>query len=189
MPCLMDQTVNNQMGPFTWMFLCPLLPNLWPIKPQAPEHEDASMTSAQTSTSKKDGKCPCSPSPHPDTDENPGEWQKVLHKCKNPRRVEPSAYTSVPLPMSTPTVQAAPSPATPMVPAPITALPSIPITATALVPLPPNPSLYVAAPLPPQNNYTFPPDLEVTPTPQGGFPVPQIGASVWKNLRQSIKSS
>lgn len=73
--------------------------------------------------------------------------------------------------------------ATPPTPLPPTTTPA---------PLPPNPSTYAsAAATPPTGNhgFSFPIGFEVTPTPASGFPVPQIGASIWKNLNNTVKSS
>ncbi|KAI6010193.1 hypothetical protein PISMIDRAFT_22969 [Pisolithus microcarpus 441] len=64
--------------------------------------------------------------------------------------------------------------------------------ATALPPLPPNSSSYtaVAATSPSSvSSHVFPPNLEVTPTPPGGFPIPQIGCSVWKNINRMVRAS
>ena len=93
--------------------------------------------------------------------------------------------------MSAPTMQAIPAPAAQTVPTPITALP-IPAPNTAPAPLPPNSSSYagaVATPAAPGTRYSFSPDLEVTPVPQGGFPIPQIGTTVWRNMNQAIRAS
>ncbi|KAI6008449.1 hypothetical protein EDC04DRAFT_2610992 [Pisolithus marmoratus] len=68
--------------------------------------------------------------------------------------------------------------------------PLAPTTAPPLLPL--NPSSYAAAAVTPPSsvpNHVFPPDLEVTPTPPGGFPVPQIGCSVWKNINHMVRAS
>ncbi|KAL4064829.1 hypothetical protein V8B97DRAFT_1919957 [Scleroderma yunnanense] len=93
--------------------------------------------------------------------------------------------------MSAHTTQATPTPITQIMLSPITVLP-ISATTTAPVPLLPNPSSYVAAvATPPTSNtsYTFLPDLEVTLTPQGGFPISQIGASGWKNMNYAVWAS
>ncbi|KAI5991387.1 hypothetical protein EDD15DRAFT_2197387 [Pisolithus albus] len=76
-------------------------------------------------------------------------------------------------------------------PAPLNSdTPSTP--ATALPPLPPNSSSYAAAATTSPSSvssHIFPPDLEVTPTPPGGFPIPQIGCSVWKNINHMVRAS
>ncbi|KAI5996423.1 hypothetical protein EDD15DRAFT_2164134 [Pisolithus albus] len=62
---------------------------------------------------------------------------------------------------------------------------------TVVPPLPPNSSSYAAtAATSPSSvsGHVFPPDLEVTPTPPGGFPIPQIGCSVWKNINRTVRA-
>ena len=71
----MDKVVSTSNGGLSLdisLPSCPLSTNQERIKPQASERVYAIMPSAQTSTNKKDGKCPCSPSPHPEADDNSG---------------------------------------------------------------------------------------------------------------------
>ena len=194
MPCLMDKVVSTSNGGLSLdtSLSCPLSTNQECIKPQASECVSAIMPSAQTSTNKKDGKHPCSPSPCPEADDNSSEWQEVTHKHKNPCHAEPLASMTLPAQsMTAPTMQVTPAPAAQMVPTSIMALP-IPAPNTAPAPLPPNSSSYtgaVAMPAAPGTRNSFPPDLEVTPVPQGGFPIPQIGTTVWRNMNQAIRVS
>ncbi|KAI5981025.1 hypothetical protein EDC04DRAFT_2617699 [Pisolithus marmoratus] len=133
----------------------------------------------QQTHSANDGKCPHSASPEPHSDGAGGESQAACHKRKIPRLTEHMAFTTF-TPAST---QPPPAPLDSDTPSTPTA---------ALPPLPLNSFSYAAAAASSPSSvsgHVFPPDLEVTPTPPGGFPIPQIGCSVWKNINHIVRAS
>ncbi|KAI6154497.1 hypothetical protein EDD17DRAFT_1764752 [Pisolithus thermaeus] len=133
----------------------------------------------QQTHSTQDGKCPRSTSPQPHSDATAGESQAACHKRKILRLTEHMASTTF-TPAST---QPPPAPLNPDSPStPTTALPPLPLDSS---------SYAAAADTSPSSasGHVFPPDLEVTPTPPGGFPVPQLGCSVWKNVNHMVRAS
>ncbi|KAI6043820.1 hypothetical protein EDC04DRAFT_2890513 [Pisolithus marmoratus] len=133
----------------------------------------------QQTHSANDGKRPRSTSPEPHSDGAGGESQAACHKRKIPCLTEHMAFTTF-TPAST---QPPPAPLDSDTPSTPTA---------ALPPLPLNSFSYaaVAASSPSSvSGHVFLPDLEVTPTPPGGFPIPQIGCSVWKNINHIVRAS
>ncbi|KAI6099392.1 hypothetical protein EDD16DRAFT_1526791 [Pisolithus croceorrhizus] len=133
----------------------------------------------QQTHSTQDGKCPCSASPQPHSDATAGESQAACHKRKILRLTEHMASTTF-TPAST---QPLPAPLNPDSPStPTTALPPLPLDSS---------SYTAAADTSPSSasGHVFLPNLEVTPTPPGGFPVPQLGCSVWKNINHMVRVS
>ncbi|KAI6115093.1 hypothetical protein EDD16DRAFT_1708926 [Pisolithus croceorrhizus] len=132
----------------------------------------------QQAHSTQDGKCPCSASPQPHSDAAAGESQAACHKQKILRLTEHMASATF-TPAST---QPPPAPLNPDSPStPTTALPLLPLDSS---------SYAAAADTSPSSasSHVFPPDLEVTPTPPGGFPIPQLGCSVWKNVNHMVRA-
>ncbi|KAI6111603.1 hypothetical protein EDD16DRAFT_1705205 [Pisolithus croceorrhizus] len=126
-----------------------------------------------------DGKCLRSASPQPHSDAAAGELQAACHKQKIPCLTEHMASTTF-TPAST---QPLPAPLNPNSPStPTTALPPLPLDSSSYT--------AVAATSPSSaSSHIFPPNLEVTPTPPGGFPIPQLGCSVWKNINHTVRAS
>ncbi|KAI6029995.1 hypothetical protein EDC04DRAFT_2605605 [Pisolithus marmoratus] len=133
----------------------------------------------QQTHSANDSKCPHSASPEPHSDGAGGESQAACHKRKIPHLTEHMAFTTF-TPASTQ-------------PPPVPLDSNTPSTPTAaLPPLPLNSFSYAAAAASSPSSvssHVFLPDLEVTPTPPGGFPIPQIGCSVWKNVNHIVRAS
>ncbi|KAI6120440.1 hypothetical protein EDD16DRAFT_1518798 [Pisolithus croceorrhizus] len=133
----------------------------------------------QQTHSTQDGKRPRSASPQPHSGATAGESQAACHKRKIPCLTEHMASTTF-TPAST---QPLPVPLNPDSPStPTTALPPLPLDSS---------SYAAAADTSPSSasSHVFPPNLEVTPTPPGGFPVPQLGCSVWKNVNHTVRAS